>query len=182
MTDVVTDELLAHRRLVGIHRLDECWDGEWHLVNPPKNWHNVLQMRLAYQLMTRAEPLGLVVTAETGVFGADDNWRTPDVAVFRPGHEYGNDEGVTRAELVIEVRSPGDESYRKLPFYGERCREVMILRQDRTFDVHRATPEGLVLVAPDADGRVRCEALDLTFATVAGPRLHVAWEGHTAEV
>lgn len=183
MTDVlVTDELLAHRRLVGIHRLDERWDGEWHLVNAPKYWHGQLQARLVYELMTRGEPLGLIVTVGTAVFGGPRNWRTPDVVVARPGSTYGDDEGLARAELVIEIRSPGDESYEKLPFYGERCREVMILRRDRTFDLHRATPEGLVLVPPDADGAVHCEALDVTFTTVAGPGLRIAWEGHTADI
>jgi hypothetical protein len=79
------------------------------------------------------------------------------------------------------VRSPGDDSYRKLPFYAERVREVLILHRDRTPELYR----GMDRVTPEADGSVHCETLDVTFTSVAtddGPRLRIAWDGGSAEV
>jgi Uma2 family endonuclease len=175
---VVTDDLLAHRRRLGIDRRDECWAGEWHIVNPPKIWHNRVQRDLLVALIPRAEALGLEPFGECGVFGAADDFRVPDLVFVRPEDVYGDGEGWTRAELVVEVRSPGDDSYEKLPFYAERVREVLILHRDRTPELYRGTDR----VTPDADGSVRCEALDVTFTPVAGPTLRITWDGGTAEV
>ena len=175
---VVTDDLLAHRRRLGIDRRDECWAGEWRIVNPPKIWHNRVQRDLLVALIPRAAALGIEPLGESGVFGAADDFRVPDVVFVRPVDIYGDDEGWVRAELVVEVRSPGDDSYRKLPFYAERVREVLILHRDRTPELYR----GMDRVAPDEDGSVHCEALGVTFTPVAGPKLRIAWDGAAAEV
>lgn len=179
---VVTEDLLEHRRRLGLDKRDERWAGEWRIVNPPKNWHGSLQARLVARLLPLAEARGLDCSTENGIFGADDDWRVPDMVVSRPGDTYG-DAGRARAELVVEVRSPGDDSYRKLPFYAERVREVLILHEDRTPELYRSDGQGgIARVAPDADGSVHCEALDVTFAPVAGPRLRITWDGGTTEV
>lgn len=177
---VVTDDLLEHRRRLGIDKSDERWAGVWRIVNPPKNWHGELQSELYEALLPRARALGLRRRMEGGVFGAEDDWRVPDLVYARPGTDYG-DAGLARAELVVEIRSPGDDAYRKLPFYAERVREVLILHRDRTPELYR----GMEQVPPDADGSVRSEALGVTFtpvATDAGPKLRITWDGGTAEV
>ena len=181
MPTVVTDDLLAHRRRLGIDGRDERWAGEWRIVNPPKVWHIRVQRDLMFALAPKAIALGLEPLGESGVFGAPDDWRVPDLVLVRPEDLYGDDEGWTRAELVVEVRSPGDDSYRKLPFYAERVREVLILHRDRTPELYRGTDR----VAPDGDGSVRSEALDVTFTPVEtsdGPQLRITWDGGVAEV
>lgn len=180
MPAVVTDDLLEHRRRHGLDRRDERWAGEWRIVNPPKNWHQFLASDLFMVLGPRAAAMGLRPVYEGGLFGADDDWRVPDQVYARPEATYG-DAGLARAELVVEIRSPGDDSYEKLPFYAERVREVLILHRDRTPELYRGTDR----VAPGADGAVRSEALGVTFAPVTtsdGPRLRVTWAEGTAEV
>lgn len=177
---VVTDDLLEHRRRLGIDKSDECWAGEWHIVNPPKNWHGLLQLRIGVALAPVVEALGLEAGVENGVFGADDDFRVPDLVIGRPEDTYG-DAGRAGAELVLEIRSPGEDSYLKLPFYAERVREVLILHRDRTPELYR----GMDRVAAEEDGAVRSEALGVTFARVEtdeGPRLRITWSGGAAEV
>ena len=64
------------------------------------------------------------------------DWRNPDQAYSRP--EDGVDEGLTSAELVVEVCSAGDESYEKLGFYAARgIQEVLIVHEDRRFELRQ---------------------------------------------
>lgn len=153
-------------------------------MNPPKYWHVVLAADLLMVTVPLAAARGLRAFPEPmGLFGADDDWRVPDQVVARPGSTYG-DAGLATAELVVEIRSPGDDSYRKLPFYAERgVREVLILHEDRRVELFRPTPEGeMAAVVPEADGSVRSEVLDVVLATVEGPLLRLTWDGGSAEV
>jgi Uma2 family endonuclease len=169
---------LERRRKLGLDKMDERWDGEWHLVNPPKRWHAALNSTMFLVLAPLGVDRGLSAYCEaTGLFeDLDANWRVPDQVYAR--HEQEIDEGVTGAELVVEVRSPGDESYLKLPFYAERgVSEVLIVHQDRRFDLYRLVGGEYEAVE---DGR--STALGVTFSTVEGPKLRIDWEGGTAEV
>jgi Uma2 family endonuclease len=178
----VTERQIDDRRRLGIDKRDECWAGEWHLVNPPKRWQTRLGFDLAHVLGPLAEARGLEPVGEGGIFGAANDWRVPDQVYARP--EDGIDEGHVSAELVVEIRSPGDDSYRKLGFYAARgVGEVLILHEDRRVELFRLGDDGVLTpVAPHDDGTVACEALGVTFTTVAGPRLRVAWDGGCAEV
>jgi Uma2 family endonuclease len=179
---VVTDDLLEHRRALGIDGRDECWAGEWHIVNPPKNWHQFLDADLFLVLAPVAQALGLRPAGPRGIFGADDDWRIPDQVYARHEDVFG-EAGAARAELVVEVRSPGDDSYLKLPFYAERVREVLILHRDRTPELYRG--RGMDRVAVEPDGSVHSEALGVTFARAEGadgPRLRITWPEGSAEV
>lgn len=183
MPAVVTDAVLDHRRRLGLDKSDERWAGEWHLVNPPKIWHSVLNTELGILLGLRAKERGLQPHIEaTGLFAADDDWRVPDQVYAVPGSRYG-DAGLGAAELVVELRSPGDDSYKKLPFYGRKgVAEVLIIHEDRRVELYRPGDDGqLHLVAPPGS-TVRCQVLDVELATVDGPRLRVTWDGGSAEV
>lgn len=79
---------------------------------------------------------------------------------------------------MVELRSPGDESYAKLPFYAARgITEVLIVHQDRRFELYRLGDDGY---DPVDDGT--SSTLGATFATVEGPRLRVSWDGGSADV
>src|SRR5262245_18459370 len=177
----VTERVIDDRRRLGIDRRDERWAGVWHLVNPPKRWHEKLNAALVRALGPRADELGIEVCGASRVFGASNDWRVPDQVYARP--EDGRDEGVASAELVVEIRSPNDDSYRKLPFYASRgVAEVLIVHEDRHVQLFRLDGRGeMAMVVPGPAG-VRCEALGVTFATVAGPRLRITWAGGAAEV
>jgi Uma2 family endonuclease len=179
----VTEREIDDRRRLGIDKHDECWAGEWHLVNPPKLWHDRLNVRLFFALAPRAEARGLEPhNGPVGIFGAANDWRVPDQLYVRP--EDAREEGVVSAELVVEIRSPGDDSFKKLPSFASRgVAEVMIIHQDRRFELYRQSPEGhLVPAKPEDDGSVRSHVLDVAFTTVDGPRLRVEWDGGSAEV
>ena len=173
------ESLLDERRRLGMEKFDERWEGEWHFVNPPKSWHQRLNFDLGLVLGPRARQLGLEPFGDsTGVFAAlETDWRIPDQVYVRPGQVI--EEGVTGAELVVELYSPGDESYEKLPFYaGRGITEAMIVHRDRRFELFRL--DGAGAYQPVEDGR--STVLGVTFSTVEGPKLRIDWEGGSAEV
>ncbi len=172
------ESLLDERRRLGMEKFDERWEGEWHFVNPPKSWHALLNGDMLVVLRPHADRAGLRSTADAlGVFAADNDWRVADQAYVRP--EQIVEEGVTGAELVVEFRSPGDESYEKLPFYaGSGITEAMIVHRDRRFELYRL--DGAGGYQPIEDGR--STVLGVTFSTVEGPKLRIDWEGGSAEV
>ncbi len=177
---VVNAELLVgQRRRLGLDRQDERWQGEWHFVNPPKLWHPRLNSEMFVALAPRARDAGLVPYCEaTGLFAdLENDWRIPDQVYARPEQEIN--EGLTGAELVVEVRSPGDESYAKLPFYAARgVTEAMIVHRDRRFDLYRLGDDGGYQTVEDG----RCSVLGVTFRTVEGQKLRIEWSGGSAEV
>jgi Uma2 family endonuclease len=175
---VNADRALAERQSLGIDGKDELWEGEWHFVDPPKRWHARLNSDLFRALAPVAEARGLSPYGDnTGIFAELENdWRVPDQAYARPDHEI--DEGLTGAELVVGLLSPGDESHAKLPFYaGRGISEVLIVDEQRRFELYRLASGGY---EPVPDGE--CEALGVRFATVEGPRLRATWDGGSADV
>lgn len=167
--------LLDQRRREGIDKLDERWEGMWHLVNPPKRWHSRLNTDLLLTLGPIAKQRGLDAYGDgTGVFAASDDWRVPDQVYARPPHR--TDDGVSSADLVIEVRSPDDETYEKLPFYAARgINEVLVLHKDRRVELYRLREDGAYVRVEDAAGRVHCATLDVAFEQVDGPALRLTW-------
>src|ERR687886_983151 len=123
---------LEERRRLGHDRRDEMWEGVLHLVPQPISRHQWLAIKLAAVLVPRAEAKGLYPMQEPSVFrpGRTDSWRIPELGFARP--EYVSRRGIEgRAELVVEVHSPGDETYDKLPFYGEvGCQELLVIDRD----------------------------------------------------
>lgn len=177
----IDDSFLAARERLGQHKLDERWEGEWHFVNPPRSWHTFLNSEVFWTLTILARERGLVGSCEaTGLFAAEDDWRIPDQLYCRP--EHISDAGVTSAELVIELRSPGDDSYAKLPFYAAcGVAEVLIIHEDRRVELYRRH-DGIMIQAELADGSARSETLGCSFTRVEGPRLRISWDGGTTEV
>ena len=181
----VPEQLLAQRRKAGVDRWDEVWEGVLHMVPPPSGAHQRFGGQLFHVLDALAREKGLVGSYETGLFrpGTDHDYRVPDQVYARP--ELLTDRGVDGpAELVVEIRSPGDETYDKLGFYadlgvgevlvvqpGEGRAELFSLRGDR----HEP-------VEADARGETSMESLGVRLSTVDGPRLRLAWSGGPAEL
>jgi Uma2 family endonuclease len=114
----VSEAFVASRRLLGTESLDERWAGEWHFVDPPHSWSSFLSGDLLRALSPLARRAGLQPYGRAAiVVDPETDWRIPDQVYARPEHEG---EWLTGAELVVEVRSPDDESYLKLPFYAGR--------------------------------------------------------------
>ncbi|CAN5168480.1 hypothetical protein BH24ACT1_BH24ACT1_10170 [soil metagenome] len=178
----VDERMLEERRRLGHDRWDEMWEGVLHMVPAPSGPHQGLGTNLLVVLVPRARKRGLVATYETSVHRADDDYRVPDLVFTLPAARThrGVDGG---AELVVEILSPGDESYVKLDWYAALgVREMLIVDPDTmAVELYRGTPDGPVRVAPDDDGRVWSGVLGAGFAT-AGNAVRVTWDDGQADV
>ncbi len=180
----VDERMLEERRRLGHDRWDEMWEGVLHMVPPPLGYHQGVGTELLLVLAPLARRRRLVARHETGVFrpGTDDDYRVPDLLVTRPDRRTRR--GVEGGpELVVEILSPGDESYAKLDWYADLGVQEMLIVDPATMAVElfRGTPDGAVRVAPEHDGAVRSEVLGATFATVVGA-VRVSWDTGQADV
>ncbi|CAN5790131.1 hypothetical protein BH24ACT3_BH24ACT3_01160 [soil metagenome] len=181
----VDEKLLAERRRMGLDLFDEMWEGVLHMVPPPGGDHQAMAAALFRVLDRLAERRGLVGRFETGLFrpGASDDFRVPDQIYCRP--ELLTGRGIDGpADFVVEIRSPGDESVEKLPFYDDLGVTEILLVDPRSgaFDLYRPAGSAQALRIPVEDrGEVRCEVLDCTFST-RGQSFVVGWHGGEAEI
>jgi Uma2 family endonuclease len=181
----VPESLLDERRRLGLDVFDEVWEGVLHMVPPPSGEHQRLELRLGAALLSLAEQRGLVASNETGLFAADDDYRVPDIVVSQPANcsQRGVDD---TAELVVELRSPHDETDEKLPWYAARgVAEILVVDPGtRRFELYRTEGGSAVAAAPDADGGVTLLTLGarlLTVTTDGAPRLRVTADGVTTD-
>lgn len=173
--------MLDERRRLGQDGRDEMWDGVLHMVPPPGGPHQRLSTRLLLVLGPLAERRGLVPHMETGLFRAAEDYRVPDQLYCRP--EQASERGAEGAELVVEIRSPRDETYEKLDFYSATgVRELLVVHpEDREVELFRAVGGRLLPVQASRDGGLGSETLGVEFRTVDG-RLVLTWPDGSAEV
>jgi Uma2 family endonuclease len=121
----VPQEILDHRRVTGIDRYDEMWEGVLHMAPAPRINHQAVVAALIGALAHAVRGSDRLVVDGINVCDPADfanNYRVPDVCVLRRdipavGDDFGRAEGVL---LAVEVRSPRDETYDKFSFYAER--------------------------------------------------------------
>lgn len=175
------ESMLDERRRLGLDVFDEMWEGVLHMVPPPGGPHQRLGTCLARALGPVADRLGLLLSNETGLFADADDYRVPDLAAYRS--EHASDRGIDdHAELVVELRSPGDESYDKLDWYAARGVTEVLIIHPPTRAVERYALRGSAyrLVEPDSEGLVTSEVLAVRLGPVEsadGPRLRIVDEG-----
>jgi len=110
------DALAERRRIAGVDRLDEVWEGVLHMVPAPNLEHARLMTQLAVLFDGPARAAGLLSTMHEFNLGESvQDFRVPDGGLHRPGAA-----GVWQvtAALVVETLSPDDESLQKLPFFA----------------------------------------------------------------
>lgn len=177
----VDERLLEDRRRRGVDRWDEMWGGVLHMVPPPSGRHQDVARDLFLALAPLAKARGLVPWYETGLFrpGVNDDYRIPDQTYTR--REVVTDRGVDGpADLVVEIRSPNDETDQKLPWYAELgVREVLVLDPTTlAVELHR---DGRP-VAPDAAGGVRSDVLGARFEPTGEGALRITCDAGSAEI
>lgn len=118
------------RARLGIDRWDELWEGVLHMVPPPAGRRQRFGTRLAAALLPGAADRGLLISYETGVWRADDDYRIPDLAVY--AREIASERGVEGPPLlVVEIRSPHDETDAKIVWYlALGVAEVVVIERD----------------------------------------------------
>lgn len=120
------EALKERRRRAGLDRLDEVWEGVLHMVPAPHGGHARIAQRLAELLAAPARAAGLEPAMhEFNIGQSVEDYRVPDGGVHRPGPDrlfYPT------AALVVEIVSPDDETWKKLPFYAAHgVDEVLIV-------------------------------------------------------
>ena len=119
------EALLDRRRRAGVDRLDEVWQGVRHMVPGPSFEHARISQQLAELLGPPARTAGLVAAlSEFNLGESEYDFRVPDGGLHRPGAA-----GVwlATAAVVVEILSPDDESWQKLPFYAEHHVDEVLL-------------------------------------------------------
>jgi Uma2 family endonuclease len=120
------EELLQRRRRSGLDRLDEVWEGVLHMVPAPSHAHASVTQQLAVLLNAPARAAGLEPTmAEFNLGDSEHDFRVPDGGLHRPGAAAM---WHPTAAVVVEIVSPGDETWEKLSFYAaHQVDEVVIV-------------------------------------------------------
>lgn len=178
----VTPAELAYRRRIGADRWDEMWEGVLHMTPPPSREHQ----RIAEELVEWLRPLLRrtgrgQLCAGINVFRADDDYRVPDLTFVAAGHEHRlAEDGVRNGgpDAVIEIRSPNDETYEKMPFFAavETCEVVVIDRDTKQPEVFRLAGGTYLRAEPDEQGWIGSDVLAVRFRCVPGapPHLEIA--------
>ena len=117
------EALLERRRALGQDLFDEVWEGEYHMAPAPHPFHGYVDQQLAVLLEPPAKRVGLV---GTGVFnlGSPDDYRVPDRGLHR---ELPTTVFVPTAAVVIEIVSPGDETWNKIDFYAAHSVDELLI-------------------------------------------------------
>ncbi|MDB5307036.1 MAG: hypothetical protein JWO38_1238 [Gemmataceae bacterium] len=184
---------LAERRRSGADRFDEMWNGVLHIPPVQTTTQQALQADLTCFLKSRwAKPRGCRVHQGVNLTTPEDeahwmlNYRIPDVVlVSRDRLHIDKNEYMVGAPLVVvEIRSPGDETYDKLPFYaGLGVPEVWVFDRDtKVPEVHCLGPGPTYHLLPvGPDGWVRSPATGVEFRPTGANKVAVRIAGDPTE-
>lgn len=155
----VPPEILAWRKQSGADRYDEMWEGVLHMVAAPNREHQDLKGSIEAWLRVHwARPNGCKVYSEINV-ALPGNWphnyRIPDLVLLTP-ERFSidlNERFEGPPDVVVEIRSPGDESYEKLEFYAQLgVPEAWVIQRDsKQPEIYRLAGTGYQLLEPDPD-------------------------------
>ncbi len=104
---------LERRQALGQDLYDEVWEGDYHVAPAPHPAHGRIDDQLARLLGPLADRAGLLGHGPLNLGGPDD-YRVPDRVYLR---EQPDQVFVPTAALVVEIVSPGDETWAKLDFF-----------------------------------------------------------------
>jgi Uma2 family endonuclease len=128
------EQLMERRRVSGLHRLDEVWEGVLHMVPAPTGPHAYIAQQLAELLGAPARAVGLVPAMhEINLGSSEHDFRVPDGCLHR---EIPRETWFPTAALAVEIRSPGDESWQKLPFYAAHGVDEVLIVDPAEHAVH----------------------------------------------
>lgn len=141
---VAIPEMLRFRERTGADRFDEMWGGILHQAHASR----ILGFFLEVWCPRTGGTAVMRVNVSTGERW-DQDYRIPDLSVMFPDRVPRGEAMFVRPNVVFEVRSPGDETYEKLPFYAAVGVE---LRAESTGD--RSTLHLRLRGAPQTDREV----------------------------
>lgn len=184
---VAIPELLRFRERTGADRFDEMWEGVLHMTPSPSFQHQLHASRILNFFVEVWCPRtggGAVMQINVSTPERwDQDYRIPDVAVMRSDRLPQGEAMFVRPNVVFEVRSPGDETYEKLPFYAAVGVEavVVIERDTKAIQVFALSSGSFVLLPASVDGWTVVRPIDVdlrTESTERGSALHLRLSGH----
>lgn len=115
---------LADRQARGQDLYDEVWEGTYHVAPAAHPSHGDVDDQISRLLGPYADTAGLHGSGPLNV-GEPDDYRVPDRAYLR---ERARTTFVPSVAIVVEIVSPGDESWAKLDFYfAHEALEVLLV-------------------------------------------------------
>lgn len=165
----VPEHILEARQRTGADQWDELWNGVLHMPPMPNYSHQKLESELEVYLKlfwarpNKSEVLHQINLASIGGWPSD--YRIPDlvlVSAERADINHGEYfEGAPDA--VVEIFSPGDETYDKLPFYEELgVPEVWIIHRDtKAPEIHLLKRGKLKKQKPTSEGWLRSPGIGI---------------------
>jgi Uma2 family endonuclease len=173
------EHLLSERKRTGADRWDEMWDGVLHMPAMPNREHQDFKSDLRSWIKWHwARPLGNRVHEEVNlasIGGWPRDYRIPDLLLLTPDrfHIDKNEYFEGAPTAVVEIRSPFDESYEKLPFYaGLGVPEVWIIDRDsRTPEIHALRAKSYRRRSPNAEGWLESRATGIELRSEAADNL-----------
>ena len=176
----VPAHIIDWRRGTGADRYDEMWEGVLHMPPSPNRAHQDLEFELhAWLRQHWARPSGNRVHHQVNLAAPggwpEKNYRVPDLVMLTPERfEIDHNEYFSGAPtVVIEIHSPDDESYDKLPFYADlRVPEVWIIHRDtRVPQVYLLREKSYEQQQPAEDGWIRSGQTNIELAAVQNQRI-----------
>lgn len=129
---VELQQLRERRERLGLDRRDEVWEGVLHMNPPASHGHERLLVVLVRALDPCAEAAGLETTGAIGI-GEKENFRVPDLSLRRPGAAA---QWHPTVALALEIVSPGDDTWEKLPFYAAHDVDELVIVDPKDRRVH----------------------------------------------
>lgn len=169
-------DIQAIRKQTGADRWDEMWEGVLHMPPMPNRDHQDLEgslesyLRFYWAPTCQGKVYHQINLAAIG--GWPNNYRIPDLVLLLPQrfaidrNEYF--EGAP--DVVVEIHSPGDESYEKMPFYRELgVPEVWVIHRDtREPGIHVLKRNRYKKQPAAAQGWIRSPNMGIELAGVKG--------------
>ncbi|MHB2000708.1 MAG: Uma2 family endonuclease [Solirubrobacteraceae bacterium] len=151
------EAVLARRRRLGQDRKDEVWEEVLHVVPGPSGEHSAVGAEVKSLTRESARLAGLTVSDEFNL-GASGDFRVPDGGLHRatPRGTW-----IPTAALVLEVLSPGDETWEKLPFYAAHDVDELLIVDPEQRAVHWLALSGGAYEPVERSGLIELSAAEL---------------------
>jgi Uma2 family endonuclease len=133
----ISEDLIRERQRLGNDRYDEVWDGVYVMPPMPNNFHQTLIHKFSRVFDAVIPEDGGIIQPGANVSDRNTGWkrnfRIPDILIVL-AHGKAIDRGThwqSGPDFLVEVESPGDDTWEKLPFYAKiGSREVLIVHRD----------------------------------------------------
>ena len=183
------ERLIAERAAIGANHHDEVWEGVYMMTPAPANEHQKLVHRISMFLDQALQSSGgNEVLPGVDLSNRGEDWehdfRVPDIAVFLSDTKAENHDTHWRgaADFLVEIVSPGDRTYEKIPYYSRLgVRELLTVDRDPwTLELYRHDEKELPLIGQSTLDRAEVlssKVLSLAFRFIQGeaqPRIEIS--------